>query len=157
MKEKQDNKAFPSDIQKYGCYFFCLLRMVELESGNEFSADGINILYYDCVAKGYIKAKCSCVKPDDICRLALDMIECKKKIYQVGAIDASGKPTFWGWARKKPYNDPKYIALTFQTRGEIGTHYVLANSMQEILFDPSSTDYTSRPKLGGLLHSVVSG
>lgn len=152
---KQQNKFFPYDIQHYGCYFFCLLRMAELEAGKEFSSDQIICIYNESHRRGYIVEKCSCVKPDNVCRIALDILDSKKKIYQVGAINEDGRPTFWGWANKVPYNNPEYIALKYKTGGEIGHHYVLANAMQEIIFDPSSTDYTMNEKLDGLLHKVL--
>lgn len=157
MKEKQENPAFASNVQRYGCYFFCLLRMAELEAGRELSADGINLVYFDCIDKAYIIGKCSCDKPDGIAQLALNFLESKKKIFQIGKINAEGKPTFWGWARKKPYNNPKYVALCFSTGGPIGTHYVLAAPDHSIIFDPSEHDYTRNAKLGGLLHAVVGG
>lgn len=152
---KQQNTFFPYDVQKYGCYFFCLLKICELETGKEFSRDQIVSIYKTSLSRGAIGAKCSCLKPDQICRLALDILGETISVLQVGAIDGKGVPTFWGWANKKPYNDPEYIALTFKTGGEIGTHYVLANAMQEIIFDPSITDYTMNEKLGGLLHKVI--
>jgi hypothetical protein len=151
---KQENTFFPYDVQHYGCYFFCLLKICELEAGIEFDRDQIVSIYKTSTTRGYIGAKCSCLKPDQICRLALDMLNSKKSVFQVGAL-AKGVPTFWSWANKKPYNDPEYIALTYKTGGEVGTHYVLGNAMQEIIFDPSITDYTMNEKLGGLLHKVI--
>jgi hypothetical protein len=151
---KQENTFFPYDVQHYGCYFFCLLKICELEAGIEFDRDQIVSIYKTSTTRGYIGSKCSCVKPDQICRLALDMLNSKKSVFQVGAL-TKGVPTFWGWANKKPYNDPEYVALTFKTGGEVGTHYVLGNAMQEIIFDPSITDYTMNEKLGGLLHKVI--
>lgn len=152
---KQDASMFQDEVRKYGCYFFCLLRICELESGYNFSVEQVRYIYTSCLAKGYIGPKCSCISPDKICDTAIAFLRCKKRVIQVGSIDKDRKPTFWGWANKKPYNDPQYVALTYQTNGEIGTHYVLANAMQEIIFDPSSADYTTRPFLGGLLHKVV--
>lgn len=151
---KQQNTFFPYDVQHYGCYFFCLLKICELEAGIEFDRDQIVSIYKTSTTRGYIGPKCSCLKPDQICRLALDMLNSKKSVFQVGAL-AKGVPTFWSWANKKPYNDPEYVALTFKTGGEVGTHYVLGNAMQEIIFDPSITDYTMNEKLGGLLHKVI--
>lgn len=152
---KQELGDFPLDVQKYGCYFFCLLRMCEIEAGVTFTKEQINDIYAHCRMKGYIGAQCSCLSPDNVCRYALDSVQCKKSILQVGDIDKNGKPSFWNWANKKPYNDPQYVALSFATGGPIGHHYILANAMQEVIFDPSSHDYTKNSKLGGLLHKAL--
>jgi hypothetical protein len=152
---KQEDLGFPREVQKYGCYFFCLLRICELESGLEFTAEQVRYIYVTCLANGSIGANCSCQNPDKICSTAMPFLRCKKKVMQVGSIDKTGKPMFWGWANRRPYNDPQYVALTYKTGGKIGTHYVLANAMQEIIYDPSITDYTTNQLLGGLLHKVV--
>lgn len=161
---KQEDLAFPKEIQKYGCYFFCLLRMAEIESGKELTREQIIEIYHDGrkqefndwqgVKRTWIEDKCSIANPDAICLRALMLLGSKKKIRQVGSL-TNGRPTFWPWANRSPWNDPEYVALKFQTRGEIGHHYALADAMQEVIFDPSVTDYTRRPVLGGLLHKVV--
>ncbi len=152
---KQENAAFDINVQKYGCYFFTLLKICERESGGTLSIEQINNIYNEAVRLGYIGAQCSCLSPDGICRVAMVTLGCKKLILQVGSLDKFGKPSFWKWANKKPYNDPQYVALTFATGGPVGTHYVLTNAMQEIIFDPSEHDYTNNAKLGGLLHRVM--
>jgi hypothetical protein len=152
---KQENADFDINVQKAGCYFFDLLAICEIESGMSFSIEQINAIYLEAKRQGHIGTQCSCTSPDGICKIAMSVLKCKKIVLQVGSIDKFGKPSFWNWANKKPYNDPQYIALTFATGGPIGTHYVLANAMQEILFDSSKHDYTQNAKLGGLLHRVM--
>ena len=157
MMFKQDVDGFPLDVQKTGCYFFCLLRICELESGKELSKAQINDIYTEARLHGYIGAKCSCISPDNICRLAMMVLECRKQVLQVGDVDKQGRTSFWKWAQKIPYNTPVYTCMTFATGGPVGTHYVLGNMAHEILFDPSSHDYTKNNKLGGLLHTVIGG
>jgi hypothetical protein len=154
---KQDIDGFPLEVNKYGCYFFCLLQICELESGNALSKAQINDIYATARLHGYIGAQCSCISPDNICRLAMIQLDCRKQILQVGDVDSQGRSAFWKWAQKVPYNTPKYICMTFATGGPIGTHYVLGNMTREILFDPSSHDYTQNNKLGGLWHTVIGG
>jgi hypothetical protein len=154
---KQENAAFDINVQKYGCYFFCLLRICEIESGGELTVEQINAIYLGAKERGYIGTKCSCLDPDGICKLSMAVLKCDKIVLQVGALDKFGTSSFWNWANKKPYNEPQYIALTFATGGPIGTHYVLANAKQEIIFDPSTHDYTQNAKLGGLWHTVIGG
>lgn len=153
---KQEDKAFPQEIQKYGCYFFCLLRICEIEAGRELTTDQIVCIFNDAKARKLIGQKCSVEKPDNVCKLALKILDCKLAVFQVGMID-KGKSYFWSWANKPPYNAPEYIALKFPTKGEIGHHYVLGNKDRIIIYDPSITDYTQRPLLGGLWHKVIGG
>jgi len=151
---KQENRIFPEEIQKYGCYFFCLLRICEIEAGKELTEDQVICLYNDAKFKRFIGAQCSVEKPDQVCALAMKVLDCKLAVYQVGSYE-KGKSYFWGWASKPPMNDPEYIALKYPTKGEIGHHYVLGNKSMTILFDPSVTDYTQRPLIGGLWHKVI--
>jgi hypothetical protein len=153
---KQEDAFFNEEINKYGCYFFCILRMCELSAGSELSKSQVDTIYNYGKAMKYIGPKCSVEKPDLISRKTLDLLGCKKGIYQVGELQ-TGKPVFWGWASKAPYNNPEYVALKYKTNGEIGHHFVLADQNQEIIFDPSIHDYTDRPILGGLLHKVIGG
>lgn len=151
---KQDDKDFPLDVQKYGCYFFCILRMCEIESGHELCKDQIIDIYTESKAQGFIGAQCSVQKPDELCRAVLMELGTQKTILQTGQLDGD-KMTFWGWAKKPPYNQPNYIALRFATSGPTGWHYVLGNMAGKVIFDSSTHDYTMNKLLGGLLHTVT--
>lgn len=148
---KQTESIFPNDIQHYGCYFFCLLRMCELEGNKEFTKEQIIKLYDDCKNQGWISSQCSVVKPDMVTRSGLFVFGTMKTILQVGELK-NDMLSFWRWANKNPYNNPKYIALKFKSNGEIGHHFVLSDSNRNILFDSYTKDLTKNKLLGGLLH-----
>lgn len=151
---KQDNKAFPEEINRYGCYLFCLLRMCEVEAAKEFSTSQILKIYEDSKAQGWIINNCSVVNPDKVCMMGLLVFGTPKVILQVGQLE-NGKPELWGWVKKSPKHQTiSYIALKFKTTGEIGHHYVLGDRNYNILFDPSVKDYTKNPRIGGLIHNV---
>jgi len=161
---KQESDDFPEEIQKYGCYLFCLLRMCEIVSKRDLTvAQAIDIYTYakltmflgeDKIRRPILGAKCSVQSPDKLCTYALTLLGSANSISQVGML-SNGKELFWGWANKPPYNKPEFYALEYQTYGEIGHHYVLANRAKETIYDPSEHDYTMRPLLGGLLHKAT--
>lgn len=152
---KQQDAFFPYDIQHFGCYFFCLLRMCEIEADASFTTDAVLCVYNEARKRKYIVGNCSCESPDMICRIALDVLDSKKKILQVGGFSENGANAFWGWANRIPYNQYKFIALKYKTNGPIGHHYILGNAAKEIIYDPSIVDYTDGGLIGGLLHTVI--
>jgi hypothetical protein len=161
---KQEANEFPEDIQKYGCYFFCLLRMCEIAAKAELTVEQVLAIYkwgkftpdktVGLQERMVIAQKSSVEAPDKLCAHVLTLLGSRRGILQVGGLEY-GKEIFWGWANKAPYNKPEFYALKYRTFGEIGHHFVLANSDRKTLYDPSIHDYTDRPLLGGLLHKIV--
>lgn len=163
---KQQNPAFPDDVQRAGCNFLSLLALCEREAGAFFTEAQVVEIYtlgssatfkdWQGNTRLWIEKNCSVVNPDAIAAKALGMLGSKKRVRQVGRIDAQGRPTFWGWANKKPYNDPEYILLEFPLyAGKFSGHWVLADASHNVLFDSFSKDYTGRPLKGGLLYKVL--
>jgi len=166
---KQDDPFFPDDINRAGCNLFSLLALCEVESETctFFTKEQVLDVYHLGIStrftdwqgnqRTWIEKNCSVVSPDAIAAAAFNLLGSKKKALQVGQIDKNGKPTYWDWANKKPYNNPEYILLEFPIKGEFSGHYVLADPMHNVLFDPSSHNYTNRPIKGGLLYKVIGG
>jgi len=154
----QTNRAFPKEVQKYGCYFMSLLRMVELVSLKEFTVDQINALYTHSVWKGYIIGKCSCNKPDNIVKEAFSMLLSKNIAYQVGSksYGADPKTVWWPWVMKNDkFKQVDYLLGQFATTGEFGTHYCLLDRNEVVIYDPYDKPYTRLDLLGSHIYRVL--
>jgi hypothetical protein len=50
-------------LRKFGCYFFCLIELAYMLTGNRFDDDNIIQLYNKYVADGAIKSDCTILDP----------------------------------------------------------------------------------------------
>jgi hypothetical protein len=162
---KQEDSYFAPEINHCGCCGFALLAACELVAGKQLTRKEIADLFAYGKTKVFddwqgnrrlwIEANCSIVNPDAIAARALAILGSKKILRQVGALQKDSTRKFWDWANKPPYNDPDWLLLEFETHGQFGTHYVLADVYGTVIFDPSVADYTDRPILGGLYYKTL--
>lgn len=153
----QTNPAFPKEVQKYGCYFMSLLRMVELVSNSDLTVDNVNAIYVSGTQKGYIASKCSCVKPDSILKEAFFLVSSKFIAYQVGSKKYGDNPNviWWQWVKNNPkFMDVDYLLMQFATTGVFGTHYCLADKNENVIYDPYDKPYVRLDKLGSHIYRV---
>lgn len=135
----QINKQLETGIQKWGCYFLCLVRMAEEAIEYEFSAEQANMAWNLSYKKGYINYTTNKVdKPDLILRLLLDEAKSPIKIFQVGA-EILGHVEYWQWAKTNEKAKAwRWAMEKIETSGEYGTHFRLCNREKIVTYDPYS-------------------
>lgn len=62
----KQNNISDINIKKYGCYFLCLLFLVEKRLNREMREQEILEIYIDSVKKEFIKENCYILKPDEL-------------------------------------------------------------------------------------------
>jgi hypothetical protein len=131
----QHDKKLRKDVQKSGCLFLSLLFIAQMEAKKVLTTGDVNNLYDICTEKLYMEKDCSCKNPDGVLRAALAYLSCDKKIHQTGSIQQGEEPTYWGWVDDK--NEGwDWLTLKIKTSGHYGTHFVIADEDNGIIYDP---------------------
>jgi len=134
----QNNKELLPVIQKIGCLYLCLVRMVELETNTDISTTDINSIWLEAKEKNYVSDKNDIVDPDRIIRLlAAETTNPELRLAQVGILTPKG-PTFWLWAKRGNNINYIYCIEKVKTSGPVGTHFRLCNMDRELIFDSYS-------------------
>jgi hypothetical protein len=136
--KQQTEPQFNKHINRYGCYFFCLLRISEIEADDNLTDEEVIMLYEEAVAGYYMKPTCYIQKPDKIIESALMKCCSMKDIHQIGVHDyKTNKTEYWQWVHTMYGRCPavKYIVRQFKTEND--THFVLFDEKGEELYDPN--------------------
>jgi hypothetical protein len=137
----QNDRYFKSQIQLYGCNYFCCLKIAELEATKDlmplhvFGKHEIESLYDLSVSEGYMTKDCIVKKPSKIIQIGFRWITSLPiKVYQVGTKRKDGFH-WWKWVQNNPsYKEYKYRILIWQT--EVEEHFTLANKQGKEIYDP---------------------
>lgn len=54
------------NIKRWGCYFLCLIKIAELERGQEYTEDEILDLYNKFIKNGFMASNCYIIYPEKI-------------------------------------------------------------------------------------------
>lgn len=149
----QKTNGLLQPIQKAGCYFLSLLKIVEILSGKNYTVSEINALYQIFVNLKWLKPDCSIVKPDEITGDCLARLGINKKVFQVG-VYKDGKTTFWAWVNDKQ-KAFEYVVIHYATTGQQGSHFVLANRERNIIYDSYGLYSYSNPIVKEVFYKVI--
>lgn len=150
----QNDDRLQDIIKALGCYFLSLGRIIELETGHEFTPDEINEVWRNAKVHKYIGPDNRILNPDRILKnFAFFTKRPHSTICQIGE-EKDGKTVYWGWT-KPIYQSANYLIEMVLTEGKHGTHFRLCNPKKEIIFDSYSfTEYSSKPS-GRYLHYMI--
>lgn len=138
----QSNLELMPIIQRLGCLFLCLGRMVELEINIPLIAQDYNYVWMESKRLKYIDFYDRIINPDAITNLFLHLTDTTKKIIQVGQ-ELDGKTIYWQWVKGTNFN---YMIEMVRTYGIYKTHFRLCNNEKELIYDSYSfRDYKSEP------------
>jgi hypothetical protein len=145
----QNNDNLIDDIQRVGCLYLSLARMVEIEHNLTHNPMTLNTVWQESKSRGFINPDNSMRSPDQVIRLL------GGNLVQVGQ-DRKGVVVFWGWA-SGTYRNYRYKVEKVLTYGAEGTHFRLCDRDGKLIYDPYSfkdyrhtvipefTLYTPRP------------
>jgi len=129
----QNNKELHIEIQKVGCLFLSMLRMIELITEKEIALEDVNSIWEIAKVLRYLDKDLNMKNMDGVLSIARQQLRYKQSIYSIG-ITQDSKTSFWQWTKK--FNlTTKYKIETLKTFGKEGTHFVLCNLDNEIIFD----------------------
>lgn len=150
----QNEEGLLPIIRELGCYFLSLGRIIELETGKDFTIDEVNEVWRNSVSHRYIDGSKRIINPDKILKnFALFTKRPHLTIAQI-AEEKNGKTIYWAWA-EKAYNKANYLIEMVKTGGKHGTHFRLCDVNKEVIYDSYSfTDYKSEPS-GRYLHYMI--
>jgi hypothetical protein len=130
----QFNPGFPLEIQKYGCYFLSLLRIVEIESGKDIPIGDV-VIFFELMkqagfirrSEGAIEDDCYLARPDLVLENAFRRFNGGKTAHQFGAAYGAERCEFWGTVRVWQCSDGITV------RG--GQHYRLLDALGQVVYD----------------------
>lgn len=125
----QHSKELDKHIQKSGCYFLCLLWIIQIENRIVLSAKNINDIYTYMVDNSWMDENCTIKKPDNILNYLLDTV----KIHQIGQKQDDEDETYWSWVKDKEYD---WVIMQHKTSGSIGTHFTVGDKNWNEFYDP---------------------
>jgi len=126
----QNDPKLHEDIQRVGCLYLSLVRMVEVEHGTPMDIPFVNEIWEQSKLRGFVSASNMMRNPDGVIRLL------GGKLAQVGQQKA-GINTFWQWA-KGPLQEYRYMVEKVKTPGPVGTHFRLCDKDGVLIYDPYS-------------------
>ena len=71
MRQGIQSTIANDELRTYGCYFFCILRQVEIEHHLEFDDRMVIILFEECKRKGFIDDMCFIKNPVAVANRAM--------------------------------------------------------------------------------------
>jgi hypothetical protein len=131
----QNDEQLLKDIQKVGCLFLSLGRMIEIENGANFDPEVYNNVWASSKWAGAIDAENFILNPDLILSLFAEHTDTKKKVLQVGREYNPNKIIFWDWAIKEKMTDIKYKVEKVLTNGPEGQHHRLCDANNKLIYD----------------------
>jgi hypothetical protein len=129
----QNKKELHIEIQKVGCLYLSMLRMIELITGQEISVEDVNAIWEIAKTLKYLDKDLNMKNMDGVLTIARQQLQYNHSIYSIG-LTQDDKTVFWQWTKKFPVST-KYKIETLKTFGKEGTHFVLCNLDDEIIFD----------------------
>jgi len=135
--KKQDNKELIIDIQKQGCLFLSLGRIVELVLECEFTVEQINRVWELCIENKVLDTKDGIKNPDKVLMYFCHSAGRYIPIHNVGSLNKDGSILYIPWVKKELRKASKYPYLIHErgTKGYYHQHFVLCNSDKEVIFD----------------------
>jgi hypothetical protein len=123
------------NARRYGCFVRSLLRVPEVLSGNDFTAQELNALFDRVVNLGYADSHFTVEKPAEIVVEGFRWRDQDRQCYQTGIRDLSGT-RYWGWVEQNPeYKQSAFSILKGQTVNH-HAHFRLGDDRGFQLFDP---------------------
>lgn len=131
MVLQNDPKLLPV-IQKLGCYFLSLGKIIECEADYAFSAEEVNQIWEE--TKDCRTARDAIIHPDKILRAFSRAAGSSVVVAQIGE-ELPGRMFYWSWVRNKTAD---YLVEMRTTSGLIGTHFVLVDKKKVLIYDSYS-------------------
>lgn len=141
----QIDKQLYTEINKYGCRFMSMLAIPQIVTGKKLTAEGIKYIYDQAVAgnlgENVMQRDCTCgANEHKLMNLAFDMLGDKDhSCRQIFISDAAGK--FRSPDMLPSKDNLLFIVVDFNTTSDKrtygGHHFVLFNSIGELIYDPA--------------------
>lgn len=147
----QIDKQLYTEINKYGCRFMSMIAIPQIVTGRRLTANGIKYIYDQAVAgnlgDGVMGRDCTCgANEHKLMNMAFDILGDKDhSCRQIFISDSAGK--FKSPDMLPSKDNLLFIVVDFNTTSNKATygghHFVLFNSIGELIYDPA----------GGTVHS----
>ena len=123
----QTDYRLPKQVNKYGCYFMCILWFANKYRHIILDTTYITDFYHECVRHGHMDADCYIHKPDDLFR--------NQQLYAVytGKHESPDKPCARGQIEILRWETPKG-----------SPHFVAGDGAGHVTYDPMGVSRTVR-------------
>lgn len=142
----QIDKKLYQNINKFGCRFMSMIAIPQIVTGKRLTADGIKYIYDQAVAgnlgEDVMGQDCTCGSNEHkLMNLAFDLLGDKDHFCrQIFVSDAAGKYRSEDMLPSK--ENLLFIVVDFNTNSDKrtygGHHFVLFNSIGELIYDPAA-------------------